>query len=269
MDVIPHMQFLEPIAKKTKELLKERNAQAQVERESERLVTKYGHPNAANTNDWIRHAVIKYHEEKKKANEDNTNDKENIAPSSPEELATLEKYSQMQWELDTAVSTKADPIDIIRFLCNYRSSSAQLNICDEFGRTALHYAAMVGAFSSTSIMLQHGADLNAKDFDSNTPLQLALRYKHVDYSVMLCNQGATVGNDMTIPGDKPISTLKYSLSQDFMNMAYVILEQNPNTLGMISNTSFIVKSYLLLYRIFARCFKDWQVPCGGYFDEHS
>jgi len=53
------------------------------------------------------------------------------------------------------------------------AAGADVNARDEFGVTALHYAAAVGAVEVMLSLLRAGADANARDVDGNTPLHAA------------------------------------------------------------------------------------------------
>ncbi|KAI9264234.1 hypothetical protein BDA99DRAFT_51448 [Phascolomyces articulosus] len=241
MNIIPHMRKMADIGKKVKKFIQDKKERETLEENVTKSVEKYGRDTKdATSNNWIAHAVRIYLENNKpkkptttKNNSVSTMDEDEVIIDQ-DEIPTLELYSQFQWEIDTTLPTKVDPIDIIKFLSQF--DGLKYDTADEFGRTPLHYAAAVGAFSSTSILLAKGVNINAQDLDQNTPLQLALRYKHVDYSVMLCDQGAIPSSVMTLPVGDSITTLNYSLSQDFMNMAYLILDRDPNILESLQDS---------------------------------
>ncbi|KAI9498385.1 ankyrin repeat-containing domain protein [Zychaea mexicana] len=235
MDVVPHMRKMATIAKKVKKIREDKKNAKIMESKIASAVEKFGrNTKDSGSNEWIAYAV-RAHLENKQREESGSKGKdgENIVIIEQDELADLELYALFQWEMDTQSPSKVDPIDIIKFLSNYED--IQYDLPDHFGRTPMHYAATVGAFSSTSILIAKGVNINAEDLDQNTPLQLSLRYKHVDYSVMLCDQGATPTSVMTLPAGDPVTTLNYSLSQDFMNMAYLILDRNPSVLESLQD----------------------------------
>ena len=259
MDIVPHMRKMLDIYKKVKKFIQDKKKAEALENDVARSVQKYGGNNTDSASkDWIAQAVRIYLEHKqqkgqqKKASligDDGVSAMdEDIIIIEQDEISTVELYSQFQWEVDSAVPSKVDPIDIIKFFSKY--DELRYDIADEFGRTPLHYAATVGAFSSTSVLLAEGVNINAQDLDRNTPLQLALRYKHVDYSVMLCDQGATPSSLMTLPVGDSITTLNYSLSQDFMNMAYLILDRDPNILGMYDVKFYFLQGVLFFIKIY-------------------
>ena len=47
-----------------------------------------------------------------------------------------------------------------------------VNARDEFGRTPLHWAAVLGHRKTAELLVKHGADVNAEDSDGRTPLYL-------------------------------------------------------------------------------------------------
>ncbi|RWS31869.1 neurogenic locus Notch protein-like protein, partial [Leptotrombidium deliense] len=54
-------------------------------------------------------------------------------------------------------------------------AEADVNACDEHGKTALHWAASVNNIDSIRILLHNGANKDAQDFKEETPLFLAAR----------------------------------------------------------------------------------------------
>jgi hypothetical protein len=61
---------------------------------------------------------------------------------------------------------------------------------DECGMTPLHYAAENGHVEIARLLLQNGADVNAKDNYGWTPLHIAAMYGHVDIIHLLVENGA-------------------------------------------------------------------------------
>lgn len=60
---------------------------------------------------------------------------------------------------------------------------------------------------------------------------MALRNNYVDYSVMLCNFGATVKNDIVLKDGQATTTFGFSLSQSLINMAYLIMDRGVTLIG--------------------------------------
>ncbi|RLN05810.1 hypothetical protein BBJ28_00020108 [Nothophytophthora sp. Chile5] len=57
-------------------------------------------------------------------------------------------------------------------------------------RTPLHWAAVVGKAKAATVLLEHGADPNAKDRDGRTPLHWAARNNHHEVVALLLSRGA-------------------------------------------------------------------------------
>ncbi|KAJ8300981.1 hypothetical protein KUTeg_022500 [Tegillarca granosa] len=55
------------------------------------------------------------------------------------------------------------------------NADADVNAADEYGKTALHWAAAVNNAEAAHVLLQHGANRDAQDFKDETPLFLAAR----------------------------------------------------------------------------------------------
>lgn len=60
---------------------------------------------------------------------------------------------------------------------------------DEFGRTALHFAAVAGHTNIVELLVGNGADINAKNNDGHTPLMLAREYEHRELTEWLRQHG--------------------------------------------------------------------------------
>lgn len=117
-------------------------------------------------NTWIKEAkqIRLEHEEEEKRK------KESKEPKEREEVVVLEEekeslkiYSKYNWEKENVAIARSDPIDILKYLSDVKGVNYDSR--DDFGRTPLHYAACVGAFSCTSLLISKGVDLNAVDSD--------------------------------------------------------------------------------------------------------
>jgi hypothetical protein len=60
---------------------------------------------------------------------------------------------------------------------------------------------------------------------------LALRNNHIDYSVMLCNFGASVKSDIVLKDGKSTSSFGFSLSKSLINVAYLIMNKGVLLIG--------------------------------------
>lgn len=81
-----------------------------------------------------------------------------------EEKDSLTLYCNYKWESSSKDLLRSDPIDILNCLSDFKG--LQFDIKDEFGRTPLHYAACVGAFTCTSLLIKNNVDINATDSDN-------------------------------------------------------------------------------------------------------
>ena len=65
-----------------------------------------------------------------------------------------------------------------------------MNIPDIFGRTPLHQAAAKGDIESILILIEYGADINAKSISGETPLMKAIAFYQVEATKILLRLGA-------------------------------------------------------------------------------
>ena len=71
------------------------------------------------------------------------------------------------------------------------ADGAKVNVKDYDG-TPLHTAAWCGCTEIVKMLIDAGADVNAKNSYGNTPLDLAVRYGHADVVNLLIDAGADV-----------------------------------------------------------------------------
>jgi ankyrin repeat protein len=87
------------------------------------------------------------------------------------------------WELRDAVLTgDADEVALLA------RKGANLNQVDYNGRSALHMACAEGNYKVGEVMIQQGANINMKDRWGQTPLQVAVSFKH-QIIIGKCNYG--------------------------------------------------------------------------------
>lgn len=90
-----------------------------------------------------------------------------------EEKDMLKVYYTYGWETKTVNPLRFDPIDILKYLSDFDGLHYEAK--DDFGRTPLHYAACVGAFSCSTLLIDKKVDVNAVDSD-NVSTENAERY---------------------------------------------------------------------------------------------
>ncbi|KAI8907521.1 ankyrin repeat-containing domain protein [Powellomyces hirtus] len=151
------------------------------------------------------------------------------------------------WERDASKTNKSDPIEIVSWLLEL--PGIEVDRPDKFGRTPLHYAGCVGAFTSTSYLIDRGAVADRKDRDDNTSMQIGLLYEHIDYAVMLAKLGSDVFGNVTLKNGDVVSTFRYALSRGFMSLAYMIMEKGLQFLKGVNDALSTGKYHLAVLLI--------------------
>jgi hypothetical protein len=67
------------------------------------------------------------------------------------------------------------------------------------GRTALHFCAIYDDVATAEILVEHGADVNAKDTRTRSPLRIALSTGSLNIATFLLERGATLDNFPALP----------------------------------------------------------------------
>ena len=81
-----------------------------------------------------------------------------------------------------------DHLDVVRVLLD---NGANREARDRDGETPLAYAARFGSHRICSLLIEKGANVDTRDEDGTTPLMLAAREGHVDVVRLLLDHGAT------------------------------------------------------------------------------
>lgn len=167
-NIVPITKETIGIKKKVDVLAKEIDAEKSKESEFAKYATdfsldepsQYGN---GKINSWLKE--FKKRQIEKEAAEKEKNKKEQdkiiIYEDEKEKLLGFNKFS---WEGENSTAERFDPIDIAKYLLHFKG--VQLDAVDYFGRTPLHYAARVGAFSCTNLLIEKGVNLNIVDTDS-------------------------------------------------------------------------------------------------------
>ncbi|KAI8089183.1 poly polymerase catalytic domain-containing protein [Halteromyces radiatus] len=222
--------------RKSKEKEDQMKGQEKEENNKDIWKTRYLDQYGGIARDWFEHSYNKVSEylqikecQQNKDGNDSSNNKDDdkdILMISAEEQQVLEPYKHFLFSKNYSdMSPQNDPIDVVKFLSAI--PGILMDIKDKFGRLALHYAAMVGAFTCTTFFLDKHNYINSEDLDQNTPLHLALLYGRVDYAVMLYNCGATP-NALTLRSGVKESIFSYAVRKSYLNVVYLDLGKYTN-----------------------------------------
>ena len=117
-------------------------------------------------------------------------------------------------------SSSVDPIQIVSALVE-NMSSQNIAIQDNFGVSALHYAALRGSTVCLLLLLQKGAVLEARDDHQQTPLCYAVTGKHDGSALMLIQKDANLNVTMK----SGHSLFQAILMNDWLGLTYITLNK--------------------------------------------
>lgn len=134
------------------------------------------HPNTdsmIHVNTWLKDAkLIRLNQEFEEKNKSKKIDQELFMTD--EEKDKIRAYHTYKWEGKNDIPERFDPIDIFKFLSSYKE--LKFDQLDMFSRSPFHYAACVGAFSCSTLLIAKGVDMNVLDSD-NVSNQLSSEFK--------------------------------------------------------------------------------------------
>lgn len=96
---------------------------------------------------------------------------------------------------------------------------------------ALQAAAAEGRYHAVEYLLTHGADVNARCYNGNTPLSWAVGYRNLNVAHLLLLHGA----DVRIPSDDGKTPLHWAAQADDLQMAKLLLEYRANVNASTQN----------------------------------
>jgi ankyrin repeat protein len=80
------------------------------------------------------------------------------------------------------------------------SAGEDVNEKDENGGTPLQVATYEGHKETVELLIANGADVNAKDKDGETPLNWAIKNKHTETADLLREHGGKTGEELKAEG---------------------------------------------------------------------
>lgn len=93
------------------------------------------------------------------------------------------------------------------------TKGASIDLKDNFGRTALYYAAINGQAEVVQLLLERGATVDAKENRGITPLLMATQNQDMEVINLLLDKGADPNASMK--GDKPWTPITLAEANDF------------------------------------------------------
>jgi|GEM_PF-777012 len=128
------------------------------------------------------------------------------------------KDAQGRTPLHVAPVADVGHADVVEFLVG---KSVDVNARDRYGRTPLHYAAAAGRAEVAKLLLERGADVNAKeDKYGDTPLHAAAAFGYAEVARLLLEHGA----DPSIGDNDSVTPLDVAREEGHEEVARVIEE---------------------------------------------
>jgi 26S proteasome non-ATPase regulatory subunit 10 len=125
--------------------------------------------------------------------------------------------AQNRTPLHRAVGGGADKKPIVELLLEL---NADVNMVDNGGLTALHWAASFGYVQLGRLLLEHRANINSKSNNGETPCHFACSKNHLDFLQLLLSHNARVDIRDNGPngGATPYDAAKRAKHKDCMNL---------------------------------------------------
>ena len=124
-----------------------------------------------------------------------------------------EKVSNSVLERALIISTELGHLDIVQLILQKEAVDVNAKL-DEFGWTALHWAAINDQVTMAELLVVSGADVNAKDDKGYTPLHIATMAQQMDMVEWLANNGA----DGNAKAANTVTPIAIALKDDRMDM---------------------------------------------------
>jgi ankyrin repeat protein len=95
------------------------------------------------------------------------------------------------------------------------ANDANLNVRDEFGATALHYAVAYKNFDVIALLLEHGADVALQDRDGSTALHVAIEYNLLQVAEELLKKNPGLIAIADKHGNEPLWTAAFNAKGNY------------------------------------------------------
>eukprot|EP01083_Nonionella_stella_P092242 258159_1 len=123
-----------------------------------------------------------------------------------------------------------DPIELVSDLCSSKGKGKEkvnVNVADMFGRSPIHYAAMLGAQISSNWLTKEGAKIiGCADGNGNEPFQHSILNKQIALSVDYINQGVDVKHMLyDYKTYQERSSFRQCLELKWMGVAYLMVSR--------------------------------------------
>ena len=96
-----------------------------------------------------------------------------------------------------------------------------LNLVDVYKRTILHYACEHNHFFSILYLLDKNINIEAKDFQENTPLAISLKTRNLDQAALLISKGVRYG---FVHDEERLSYFAYAYKNLSAGVCFMLLD---------------------------------------------
>jgi ankyrin repeat protein len=108
--------------------------------------------------------------------------------------------------------------NIVEYFLKDKHMNAFVEQSDNSTNTALHLATLNGHSGIVSMLLEHGADVNAKNEDNNTALDLSCRKGYFEISKVLINSYASIGQQTERANENPLHVACYEGAHEVVKL---------------------------------------------------
>jgi hypothetical protein len=162
---------------------------------------------------------------------------------SPPRVPNVKKLSSLQksvWDENLE--------EVIRFFQTHSKAKIKLTAVDKHGRTALHLACIHGNVEIARVLLDEGAEINARDTFQRTSLLVALKSKHLECAKFLLERHA----DVEVKDAEDMTALHFLASMSLVDVPLLLnvigrlLEEDRHREFLLTSQTLLGESPLLL-----------------------